>query len=119
MRINIIGGNNEYKYVESEKQAASTIIDDLGIDKSLFEYAKPCDDYSTIRYKGFDFFRIKYTDNAKWIKIPMSTDMRKIYKDNPLFDAEKNKNKVVWKSNINNLLDYKEILLEVIKFRNQ
>ena len=44
-------------------------------------------DYSTIRYKGFDFFRIKYTDNAKWIKIPMSTDMKKIYKDNPLFDA--------------------------------
>ena len=41
MGINIIGGNNEYKYVESEKQAASTIIDDLGIDKSLFEYAKP------------------------------------------------------------------------------
>ena len=49
----------------------------------------------------------------------MSTPMRKANMDNNLFDAEKNKNKVFWKSNINNLLDYKELLLEVIKFRDK
>ena len=32
--------------------------------------------------------------------------------------AEKNKNKVMWKSNIENLHDYKNILLEVIKIRD-
>lgn len=112
-------GEKDYDHVESEEKAAAIIIDDLGVDKSLFEYAKPCEDYSTIRYNGFDLFRIKYTNNSKWIRIPMSTDMRKKYKDNPLFEVEQNKNKVVWKSNINDLLDYKDILLEVIEFRNQ
>lgn len=117
--INIKGVEQEYEHVKTEEDAANTIIDDLGVDKSLFEYAKPSMEYSTIRYKGFDLFRIKYTDNSKWIEVPMTTPMRKANKDNKLFDAEKNKNKVFWKSNINNLLDYKELLLETIDFREK
>ena len=117
--INIKGVEQEYEHVKTEEDAANAIIDDLGLDKSLFEYAKPSMEYSTIRYKGFDLFRIKYTDNSKWIEVPMTTPMRKANKDNKLFDAEKNKNKVFWKSNINNLLDYKELLLETIDFREK
>lgn len=117
--ITIQGATQEYEHVATEIEAANTIIDDLGIDKSLFKYVKPCDDYSTIQYKGFDFIRIKYTDNSKWIRIPMTTEMRKKYMDDPLFDAEKNKNKVMWKSTIKDLRDYKDILLEVIEIRNQ
>ena len=117
--FNIKGVEQEYEHVKTEEDAANTIIDNLGVDKSLFEYVKPSEEYSTIRYKGIDFFRIKYTENSKWIQIPMSTPMRKANMDNNLFDAEKNKNKVFWKSNINNLLDYKELLLEVIKFRDK
>ena len=117
--INIKGVEQEYNHVKTEEDAANAIIDDLGVDKSLFEYAKPSMEYSTIRYKGFDLFRIKYTDNSKWIEVPMTTPMRKANKDNKLFDAEKNKNKVFWKSNINNLLDYKELLLETIDFREK
>lgn len=117
--INIKGVEQDYKHVKSEEDAANVIISDLGVDKSLFEYVKPSENYSTIRYKGIDFFRIKYTDNTKWIQIPMSTPMRKANMDNKLFDAEENKNKVFWKSNINNLLDYKDLLLEVIEFRNK
>lgn len=117
--INIKGVEQEYEHVKTEEDAANAIIDDLGLDKSLFEYAKPSMEYSTIRYKGFDLFRIKYTDNSKWIEVPMTTPMRKANMDNKLFDAEKNKNKVFWKSNINNLLDYKELLLETIDFREK
>lgn len=119
VKITIQGSTKEYNHVDTEIEAANIIIDDLGLDKSLFKYVKPCDDYSTIQYKGFDFIRIKYTDKSKWIRIPMTTEMRKKYNDNPLFDAEKNKNKVMWKSEINNLHDYKDILLEVIEFRNK
>ena len=49
----------------------------------------------------------------------MTTQMRKANRDNPLFDIEKNKNKVFWKSNINNLLDYKDLLLQTIDFREK
>jgi len=119
INITIQGSTKEYNHVDTEVEAANIIIDDLGIDKSLFNYTKPCEDYSTIQYKGFDLIRIKYTNNSKWIRIPMTTEMRKKYNDDPLFDAEKNKNKVMWKSIIKDLKDYKEILLEVIEFRNQ
>ena len=119
INITIQGSTKEYNHVDTEIEAANIIIDDLGIDKSLFNYIKPCEDYSTIQYKGFDLIRIKYTNNSKWIRIPMTTEMRKKYNNDPLFDAEKNKNKVMWKSNIKDLKDYKEILLEVIEIRNQ
>ena len=111
----IRGATQEYQHVKSEEEAANIIIDDLGIDKSLFEYVKPCENYSTIQYKGYDLFRIKYTDKSKWIQILMTNNVINEYKDSKLFEAEKNKNKAFWKSNINDLLDYKELLLKVIE----
>lgn len=119
VKLNFSNIDQQHQHVKLEEDAANTIIDDLGTDKSLFEYAKPSDNYSTIRYKGIDLFRIKYTDNSKWIQIPMSTQMRKANMENKLFDAEDNKNKVFWKSNIKDLHDYKDLLLEVIEFRNK
>lgn len=118
-KIYVEGVEREYEHVKEEEDAANIIVDDLGLDKSLFEYAKPSMEYSTMRYKGVDLFRIKYSNNTKWIQVPMTTQMRKANKDNPLFDAEPNKNKVFWKSNIKNLLDYKELLLETIYFREK
>lgn len=113
------GVEQDYEHNKTEEEIAKTIIDDLGVDKTLFEYAKPCEDYSTIRYKGYDLFRLKYTENTKWIRIPMTTQMRKDNIDNKLFDAEKNKNKVLWKSELSNPFVYKDLLLEFIAFRDE
>lgn len=119
-KITIIGATKEYEHVDAEIEAANTIIDDLEIDKSLFICVKPCEDYSTVRYNNeeIDLFRIKYTDKSKWIGILTTPDIRRKYIDDPLFEAQRNKNKVMWKSNIKDLHDYKGILLEVIEFRN-
>lgn len=111
----IRGATQEYQHVKSEEEAANIIIDDLGLDKSLFEYVKPCKNYSTIKYKDYDLFRIKYTDKSKWLQIFMTNNVLKEYKDNKLFEAEENKNKAFWKSIINDLHDYKELLLKVIE----
>lgn len=119
VKLNFSGVEQEYEHVKTEKDAADIIINDLGLDKSLFEYVKPSQEYSTIRYKGFDLFRIKYTANTKWIEVPMTTQMRKVNKNNPLFIAEKNKNKVFWKSYITDLHNYKDLLLETINFREK
>lgn len=113
----IKGATQEYQHVKSEEEAANIIIDGLGLDKSLFQYVKPCKNYSTIQYKGYDLFRIKYTDKSKWIQVLMTNNVINEYKDNKLFEAEKNKNKAFWKSNINDLHDYKELLLKVIEGR--
>lgn len=121
VKITIQGSTKEYNHVDTEIEAINTIIDDLGIDRALFKVVKPCDDYSTVRYNNeeIDLFRIKYTDNSKWIGILTTPDIRKKYNDDPLFDAQKNKNKVMWKSNIKDLHDYKDIILEVIDFRDK
>lgn len=111
----IKGSTQEYEHVDSEMEAANTIIDDLGLDKSLFKYIKPSEDYSTIQYNDYDLFRIKYTERAKWIQILMPNDMRVEYKDDPLFEAQKKKNVLMWKSNINDLHDYKDFLLGAIE----
>lgn len=113
--INIKGVRQEYEHVAEEDEAANIIINDLGIDKSLLKCIKPCEDYTTIQYKDGDLIRIKYTDKVKWIRVRTTPEIREKYKDDPLFDAEKSKNKVMWKSNIENLHDYKNILLETIK----
>lgn len=108
-----IKGVNQYDKVESEEEAANKIINDLGLDKSLFRYDKPCKDYSSIKYGDYDLFRIKYTDNTKWIKIPLfDNDTINANIDNPLFEAENNKKSLYWKSQINNLYDYKDLLLK-------
>lgn len=105
--------DEDKSHVESEDNAIKLIMDDLGItDYSIEKY---CDNYTSLLYKGFVLFRIKYTSNTKWIKIIIFNDMNKEYQDNDLFAAQRNKKEAYWKSTIVNLLDYKEVLLKAIK----
>ena len=113
--IQIQGGTHEYEHDATEEEIANIIIDDLGLDRGLFEYKKPCEDYSTMAYKNIDLFRLKYTDKARWIKVYISKEAKKKYIDNELFKSQENKNQVYWKSNITSLFDYKDVLLLAIK----
>ena len=113
--IQIIGSTRDYEHNSDEEETANIIIDDLGIDKSLFEYKKSCEDYSTIAYKNFDLFRLKYTNNTRWIKVYINPSYKKEFIDNEIFSAQTNKNQIYWKSNIKSIFDYKEILLKGIK----
>lgn len=109
--ITIQGGTRDYEHNADEEEIANLIVDDLGLDKALFEYKKPSEDYSTMTYKNVDLFRLKYTEKARWIKCFMSQEAKKIYADNELFKSQTNKGQVFWKSNINSIFDYKDVLL--------
>ena len=110
----IKGGIQNYDRVQSEDDAIEIILDDLGLDRNLFKIEKPSQAYTTLRYNNYDLFRIKYTNKARWIKIPMFNDMIDLYKDNPLFEAQNNKSEYMWKSEIKSLFDYKEMILKAI-----
>lgn len=101
------------KHNKTEEKVIESIMNSIGISDYTIE--KKSDDYTSLLYKERDLFRIKYTDKAQWISILMFPNMRKEFADNELFSAQKNKNQVFWKSNIKNIFDYKEILLEAIK----
>lgn len=64
------------------------------------------DDYVSVVFGEYnDFLRFKFTDRAKWISLRLSPEDRKLNKDNPLFDSQKNKNQLHWKSNIHSISD--------------
>ncbi len=105
----------EHDENKTEEETANLIVEDLGVDRSLFEYKKPAEDYSTITYKGNDLFRIKYTEKARWIRILMVKPYSDEYIDSEMFSAQTNKNQLFWKSTIKSIFDYKEVLLKAIK----
>ena len=111
----IVGTNREYEHNKDEEEVADLIIDDLGVNKDFFKYEKPSKDYLSIVYKNNTLFRLKYTEKARWIKIFMHQAYEKEYSESELFEAQKNKNELYWKSQIHNIFDYKEILLKAIK----
>lgn len=106
----------EHEKDATEEDICNLIINDLDIEPSLFKYEKKSDDYSTITYKERDLFRIKYTSLAHWITIFMPPKDKAKYIDNPLFAIQKNKNQIYWKSQMNSIYDYKDVLLNAINF---
>ena len=109
--------DEEKAHVPSEEEAIDIIMNDLGI--SNYEVVKNSDDYTTLVYRDYDLFRIKYTPKAHWINIIIFPSMKKEYSDSPLFSSQANKNQMYWKSNIYSLFDYKEVLLASINEINK
>lgn len=99
-----------------EVEAINNILDNLGYDGE-FSIEKNSSDYTTLKYKGYDLFRIKI-HNVKWISIFIPPTLKNKYIDSPLFKDAK-KNTMHWQSTINNLYDYKDILLDVIEWINK
>ena len=101
---------------EDENRIIYAILDKLDVDTEMCKIEKNSTDYTTLKYKQYDLLRIKYTNGAKWIKILMvNKEIKNEYMDNPLFEAQKNKNEIMWKSTIDNIDDYIDILNKVIK----
>lgn len=101
---------------EDENRIIYAILDKLDVDTEMCKIEKNSTDYTTLKYKQYDLLRIKYTNGAKWIKILMANkELKNEYMDNPLFEAQKNKNEIMWKSTIDNIDDYIDILNKVIK----
>lgn len=101
---------------EDENRIIYAILDKLDVDTEMCKIEKNSTDYTTLKYKQYDLLRIKYTNGAKWIKILMANkELKNEYMDNPLFEVQKNKNEIMWKSTINNIDDYIDILNKVIK----
>lgn len=103
---------------ESEIDVIVDIIDKLDVPNELFKIVKNSNDYTTAQYHDIDIFRLKYTAGARWIKIFMANPYKKDYIDSPLFVNQINKNELFWKSDINNIDDYIEIINKVVELRN-
>lgn len=91
--------NEEHIINDSEKDILTKIAIDLSLNN--YNIFSNTDDYTTLQYKEYDIARIKYTDRTKWIEIFLTKEDKKNNIDNILFETQKNKNKLFWKSIIN------------------
>ena len=118
MEINIGYDFNDNKFItgkekiirDKEKQILEIIIDSLKekFEKDNFKIEAKSDDYLTLLYKNGDIVRIKYSDRSKWISIFIPPKYKKEFENDILFETQKNKNQLFWKSKItdNNIDKY-------------
>ncbi len=105
--------NDEKNINNNEKIILEKIIDMLKGDFEIsnFKIIAKSDAYLTLTYMKRDIVRLKYTNNTKWISIFIMPKYKKDYENEPIFEAQKNKNQLFWKSkitddNIGKYIDY-------------
>lgn len=90
--------NNKKENLE-ETKILTKIASDLNLTNYKIE--NKSNNYSTLCYLNYDIIRLKYTNKSKWISILLTKDDKKKYINNSLFEQQKNKNQLFWKSIIN------------------
>ena len=60
-------------------------------------------DYISLICDENDFFRFKYSDRSKWCSIRLPKSLQLSNQDNELFEAQKNKNQLHWKADLNSM----------------
>ena len=77
------------------------------------------ENYTTLKYKEHDLIRLKYSDKSKWITIFIPPKYKEHYINDPLFEKQKNKNQLHWKSSLDteqDLTKYVDFCLMDINF---
>ena len=81
-------------------------------DKSKFGIEQRSEDYLTLVFCDNDFFRVKFTNSTSWISIRLAKQDKDV--NDERFKAQKNKNQLHWKANINSTEDIKLFKNELI-----
>jgi len=98
----------------NETDVCNYVIDMLSEvrDRNKFGIEQRSNSYLSLIYCDNDFFRVKYTERAKWISISLAKEDKN--KDDERFKAQVNKNQIHWKADINSFDDIKNFKQELI-----
>ena len=102
--------NKDLNPTESEARFMIELVEICPDERLTFE--RRSDSYISAVCGLNDFLRFKITERTKWFSINLPPELRKKYKDSPLFASQENKNLVQWKVNFtsfNELEPYKEL----------
>jgi hypothetical protein len=121
IKLSHYGEERDINLNEEEIQAVNLIfemLEDTVIDIDKLEVTRKSDSYATIVLRGndwdYDFVRFKFTDKTKWIALNLSKADRAVYKADALFEAQKKKTQIQWKSvlqSIEELPKYKKLIV--------
>lgn len=101
-----------------ERKICEQVIELLSnyYDKDKFGIEQRSDKYLTLVYCDNDFFRVKYTNKARWISIRLAKEDRNV--DDPRFEAEQKKTQMHWKANITapeDINKFEDVLINACK----
>lgn len=115
------GEERDLQLNSEEKEVTAFIyamLENTQVDRDKLEVIRKSDSYATVVIRGkeydFDLIRFKFTERIKWVSLPLSKDDRLKFQENKLFEAQKNKKQIHWKSKlqaIEELLNYKELVI--------
>ena len=60
-------------------------------------------DYTTLQYNDLDIIRVKSTLSTQWLKVRISTKVRKEQAENPLFNEQVKKTETMWKCRVSDI----------------
>lgn len=60
-------------------------------------------DYTTLQYNDLDIIRVKSTLSTQWLKIRVSTKVRKEQAEKPLFNEQVKKTETMWKCRVSDI----------------
>lgn len=60
-------------------------------------------DYTTLQYNDLDIIRVKSTLSTQWLKVRVSTKVRKEQAENPLFNEQVKKTETMWKCRVSDI----------------
>lgn len=110
----------EKKSNELETKDLQYIISKMD-NQELFDIIKRSNEYTTLRYKESDIVRLKHSDNVFWIKLAIcyiDKNRQELF-DSKLFEAQNKMSEGFWKSNVDSLDDYIDLIKEIIQKYNE
>ncbi|MEE3324177.1 MAG: hypothetical protein VZR33_02495 [Methanosphaera sp.] len=99
---------------QNDADVIKEIIKHLDYDETGFRIVANSSNYTTLYYKLYEIFRLKSGSRSQWLSLNMDGLDRD--ESNPIFDLQKNKNQLFWKSDLRNLDELIPLINQSIEY---
>lgn len=99
---------------QNDADVIKEIIKHLDYDETGFRIVANSSNYTTLYYNLYEIFRLKSGSRSQWLSLNM--DGLDIDESNPIFDLQKNKHQLFWKSDLRNLDELIPLINKSIEF---
>lgn len=110
--------NNEYNFNDNslndeEVELIKAILTHIGLNYNDYTFVANSKTYTTLKFGEYDLIRLHNSNSSCWIKLPIFNKNK--YENDSRFEEQKNKNELYWKSTINNIFDYEDVITDAIE----
>ena len=105
--------SNDKVVNDEEVELIKAILTHMGLNPDNYRIEKNSTSYTTLKFGAVDLIRLHNSNSSCWIKIPIFNKDK--YINDERFSIQENKNELFWKSTINNIFDYEDVITDAIE----